>query len=336
MEKNALRKAIASSISNEKLPIRGGNSEDRPSYSKDYLNELRSSTPSTPKDLKSVSTSEGDSDDPFGVVAKFGTDLAASLDSAIPTESEIREKKERRARLAREQDYIGIGDEEENDESDMILRPRQKWEETRLVREDEDVAEGFDEFVEDGKISLGKKAEREQTRRKREEMREMIEEAEGSSNDNSDESEAERKAAYEAVQTQAGTNKVSREETDQSSRPRTPPKITPLPNLNTCLERLQSTLLRMEESRAQKVRKLEEIGRRKAEIAIREIEIQKLLKEAGEKYEALQAEADLVSHTNGAMDETRQGSAVRVPTDRGLESFGGMQLQTGSAAPETN
>src|SRR5256886_8117286 len=47
------------------LPLQStsATSEDRPSYSKDYLNELRNSTPSTPKDLSSYNSSIEDDED---------------------------------------------------------------------------------------------------------------------------------------------------------------------------------------------------------------------------------------------------------------------------------
>ena len=38
-----------------------------------------------------------------------------------------------------------------------MLRTKEKYPETRLVAEDEVVAEGFDQFVEDPRIALGKK-----------------------------------------------------------------------------------------------------------------------------------------------------------------------------------
>ena len=99
--------------------------------------------------------------------------------SAIPTDAEIREKKERRARLAKEQDFISLDndggntviedvDDELNDEKILLpyaQRASSSKEETRLVRDNEDIAEGFDELVSDGRVALGKKVEREQKQR---------------------------------------------------------------------------------------------------------------------------------------------------------------------------
>ena len=304
IEKNALRKTIANNLSSEHFLLRP-QTEDRPSYSADHLNELKTSTPSTPKDLRSQSDINNTNGKELDLVSKFGSDLAfRDSDSAIPTDAEIREKKERRARLAKEQDFIGLSDEDaqEQDDSDgersLLPYAKQrssKKEETRLVRDDEDIAEGFDEFVSDGRIALGKKAEREQKRQQKTAMRDMINEAEGGDDsvDSEDDSEAERHAAYEAAQTRKGMDGLRRE--DQSTRPRrprTPPRITPLPTLAGCLEKLKERLAGMEYARMQKVRRLEEVKKEKEDIRIRGEEIQQLLKETGERYEKLRQEAE--------------------------------------------
>ncbi|KAI9760062.1 MAG: hypothetical protein M4579_001895 [Chaenotheca gracillima] len=333
MEKNAVRKSLAHSLSSERLPIRPGSTDGRPSYSKDHLEELKTSTPSTPKDIKSLSTDE-DEEDKLGVLSKFGTRGDTPDTSAIPTEAEIREKKQRRARLAKEQEYIDLSDKSESDEDsedqEISLLDRKKWGEGRLVREDEDLGEGFDEFVDDGSISLGKKAEREQSDRRRREMQEMIEDAEGSSgSDDSDDSEAERRAEYEATQTRAGTYGSSADAQRQSSRPKTPPKISPLPNLQSTLQRLQESLAKAEHAKTQKVKKMEDLVREKTEIETREVEIQRLLKEAGDNYERLRIEAGLGE--NGSSEPSALGRQIvpseQVFSNRGLESFGSTPIR---------
>lgn len=296
VEKNALRKALVSSISSEHLPIR--QSDDRPSYSIDHLNELKSLTPSTPKDLKSLSNTENVAGKTLDLASKFGSSLAVYQDSAIPTDAEIKEKKERRARLAKEE-YIRLSDDD--NDNGISLLPRKQNSDTRLVRDDEDIAEGFDEFVEDGQIAVGRKAEREQKRRHKAEIQDLINEAEGSSEDDFDDSEAERRAAYEVAQTRSGMDglqKGSQAASRYPPRPRTPPKITPLPNLNACRERLRDVLSGIQHARTQKVRRMEELQREKADIAAREVEIQELLREAGERYEKLRSEIDVGGESN--------------------------------------
>lgn len=319
MEKNALRKALASSVSSEHLPYH--QSDDRPSYSIDHLNELKSSTPSTPKDLKYLSDAEDDEIKTLDLAAKFGTNLAMYNDAIIPTDAEIKEKKERRARLAKEE-FIALSDEDESNEI-SVLSGKQKPE-SRLIRDDEEIAEGFDEFVEDGQIALGRKAEREQKRKHEAEMRQLIQEAEGSSGDDADDSEAERKAAYEAAQTRAGMDGLQKDggtNNDRPRRPRTPPKITPLPGLSSCLERLQATLSGIQYSRMQKVRRMEELQKEKSDIKVREVEIQRLLKEAGQNYEKLRAEAGMEAGENSMGRDGKMPTQEGTPS-RGLENLG--------------
>ena len=328
IEKNALRKSIANNLSSEHLPFR--QTEDRPSYSADHLNELKTSTPSTPKDLRSQSDINNEDSKALDLVSKFGSNLAFQDSSpAIPTDTEIREKKERRARLAKEQDFITLDDddaqEQEDSDGERSLLPyakqkSSKKEETRLVRDDEDIAEGFDEFVSDGRIALGKKAEREQKKQQEAAMRDLINEAEGghdSADSDADDSEAERHAAYEAAQTRKGMDGLKRD--DQSTkprRPRTPPRITPLPALAACLEKLRQRLAGMEYARMQKVRRLEEVQKEREEIRVREGEIQQLLRETGERYEKLRQEA----------------AEDRPPDGLGVGDAGGMVVVTGGGS----
>jgi Nineteen complex-related protein 2 len=312
LEKNTFQKATGASGSKH-LPFRVGQDEDRPTYGEDYLQELRSTTPSTPK-LSDSDLSEKEQK-AVDVAAKFGEIMETSGSIAIPSEAEIREKKARRARLAHEQeDYISLDDREGDEEEDYMALDSRK-EETRLVRDDEDFAEGFDEFVEDGKISLGRKAEREQQRKNREQMREMIEEAEGSSEE--DDSDAERNAAYEAAQTRAGMDGLSHDRRE-STRPKTPPKVTPLPNLTSVLGRLRTSLSEMESSKKLLVDRMEELRKEKADIAVREVEIQTLIKEAGENYEKLRIEAGLAPGEERLLGDVAS-------SDRGLESLGTSQ-----------
>ena len=286
IEKNALRKALAPPPTSH-LPIRPP--DDRPSYSASALSELRNSTPSTPKDLHSLSDTDTEPSHAIDIASKFGLDLLTQLPASIPTEAEIREKKERRARLAKEQDYISLSPSSSTTTTISLL-PTKKKPESRLAHDDSDLLETSSSFIDDGTIPLSKHAERDQRRRHAIEMRSLIHDAEQASDSDSDDSEKARHAAYEASQTRFGMDGLPKSE-PQRSRPKTPPRITPLPHLAACLERLQMTLRRMEESRVVKVKQAEAVEREKVEIAAREVEIRRLLEEAGETYERLRVEA---------------------------------------------
>jgi Nineteen complex-related protein 2 len=317
LENTAIRRPLKPSASTEHLSIRVGPDHDRPSYSQDYLQELRDSTPSTPKDTGSLQTGASNSDKAVDVAAKFGDVMEISVATAIPSEAEIREKKARRARLAKEQDFISLDDVgDDNNWSINSIDDKKAKPETRLVPDDEDFAEGFDEFVqefaEDGKISLGRKAERLQQKRQRETMRDLIDEAEATSDDN--DSDAERRAAYEVSQTQAAIGSMGSNHQALDGRPKTPPKITPLPRLTSTLDRLRLTLATLGVSKRHLVNRMEELRKEKANIATREVEVQTLIKEAGENYEKLRTEAGLVHSKSGSPDDNH--------SDRGLDNLG--------------
>ncbi|KAJ5680186.1 hypothetical protein N7536_011325 [Penicillium majusculum] len=311
MERSA---GVLPSVSSETLSARFGQDPDRPTYNHDYLKELRDSTPSTPKTTTDDETSKA-----VDVAAKFGEIMTVPGQAHIPSEAEIREKKARRARLAMEHgaedEFISLdaNNAANTDDWDAVVRgEKQVEEETRLVRDDEDFAEGFEEFfTEDGKMALGRKAEREKKRKDREAMRDLIEDAEGISDE--DDSDLEEKAAYEAAQVHAAMGHGKSAGID---RPKTPPKVTSLPRLASSFERLRTSLASMEVSKTQMISRMEDLRKEKADIAIREVEIQAMIKEAGDNYERLKKEAAIVS--NGKLD----ASSGALEKSRGLESVG--------------
>ncbi|CAI7654864.1 unnamed protein product [Penicillium viridicatum] len=314
MERSA---GVLPSVSSEILSARFGQDPNRPTYNHDYLKELRDSTPSTPKTTTDDETSKA-----VDVAAKFGEIMTLPGKAHIPSEAEIREKKARRARLAmedgaEEDEFISldVNNADNTDDWDAVLRLRREKEvqkDTRLVRDDEDFAEGFEEFfTEDGKMALGRKAEREKKRKDREAMRDLIEDAEGISDE--DDSDLEEKAAYEAAQVHAAMGHGKSAGID---RPKTPPKVTSLPRLASSFERLRTSLASMEVLKTQMISRMEELRKEKADIALREVEIQGMIKEAGDNYERLKKDAAVVSNakldaSNGALENSR-----------GLESIG--------------
>ncbi|RAL13567.1 uncharacterized protein BO97DRAFT_388012 [Aspergillus homomorphus CBS 101889] len=327
LEKSAFQRSLTPSGAGNPPSLRVGPEQDRPSYNQEYLKELRESTPSTPK----ATSTEEEKEKTIDVAVKFGEVMNVSAPAAIPSEAEIREKKARRARLAKEhgglskteKDFISL--EVDGDDDDWELQGRREEpQDTRLVRDDEDFAEGFDEFVEDGRISLGRKAEREQQRRQREEIRELIDDAEALSEE--DDSDVEEKAAYEAKQTRAAMGNSHRDGVD---RPKTPPKVTSLPRLAQSLERLRMNLAVLEKSKAQMVDRMEELRKEKADIAVREVEIQVLIKEAGDTYEKLKQEAEASSGVEG-----NQSAADDFANSRGLEGLGASIAPSASASEQ--
>lgn len=330
MEKNAQLKT--------RSPLVAGLEEDRPTYSKDYLAELRNSTPSTPKDLV-PSAEEAERIRALDVASKFGPDAALSLApeaSPIPTKAEIEEKKARRKRLAKEQSALDEGDDqpwasddEGEDEfrhrrNEISLRPKDKWGETRLVHEDEDIAEGFDDYLDDGKIALSRKSEREAKQKRRAEMADLINAAEGgSSDDGSDDSEEERNAAFAAAQSRAGRYG---QKNDEDEGARTPPRITPLPSVGEILRDMQTEITANEQRREMILKRMEELKEDRLRTEQRKQYLQEQLEQTAKEFEKLRQDAGMP-----ALPPNRAAGA-KLLTERGLDSIGTTPLATSSAS----
>lgn len=354
LQSNALRRT--SSLQNlanlANLPTRFGafgGEEDRPRYSKEYLEELQSSTPNTPKNISLLRVNDGDAMDldPSeldGALIVQSQDVsrrspsvqelaAHSAASNILTDAEIRERKERRARLARESEFISLedGSDEERSSSRVTLQFKKKKTESRLIAEDEDLGEGYDEFVTDGGLALGRKAEREAERRHRQEMADLIKAAEDGSDAESDDSEAERRAAYEAAQRRAGMDGLRLHDDGdvdmEDGGVTVIPRMKPLPDLNEVLQRMRDLVQGLEDEVAKKRARIADLEKEKEDISTRETEVQEILNQAGAKYQAL------VGSATGTGDMTKLvtqsplrplplGIVGELPVERGLESFG--------------
>lgn len=350
LQNNALRKSASfQNLQLNNLPTRFGtfgNEEERPQYSKEYLKELQSSTPNTPAKLPSQPDNDLMDLDPSeleGALIVPSQDLAPLSPSAqalitrdtrpagahILSETEIRERKERRARLAHEADYISLDDPGSESDSERNRATKPKKSESRLIAEDEDLGEGYDEFVSDGGLALGRRAERDAARRHRQEMAELIQAAEDD-NSSDDDSEAERRAAYEAAQRRAGMDGLHRDEDDDLDMDGAGggaiPRMKPLPELDEVLQRMRGLVQGLRDEVAGKEARRAALEREKEEILAREKEVQEILNQAGAKYQALVGSAPGADVTKlvapSPMRPLPPGIVGDVPMERGLESFG--------------
>ncbi|RKU48534.1 hypothetical protein DL546_007036 [Coniochaeta pulveracea] len=325
-----------------------GGEDDRPRYSKEYLSELQSSTPNTPADMSNLTIEDEDVQmamdiDPSElegatIVPTPGQETSTTaLGSRTPaatilTAAQIKEKKERRARLALQgqaDDYIGLDDEDEDDEYRI---GKKKEKETRLVREDEDLLEGYDDLVEDGGLSLGRQAEREARLKQRKEMAELIAGAEDALSDSEQSDDSiERREAYEAAQRRKGMGHEASLDNEDELGPDVIPKMKPLPDLEESLQRMRNLVQGLDDEVKRKRERIKQLKKEKGEVEKREAEVQEILNKAGEKYQAA-----LGSHTAalggaGAAKLAAQsplrpvmppGLVANLPVERGLESFG--------------
>lgn len=337
-----------------------GGDDDRPRYSKEYLSELQSSTPNTPHDLSTLTLDDDDEaqlamalDDPSelegATVVLPSEDTSTALTSRTPvatilSAAQVREKKERRARLALQgghDDYIALEGSDASDDE----RLGKKSKDSRLIAEDEDLGEGYDEYVEDGGLSLGRAAEKKARMRRKKEMAELIASAEGPDGDddeggeNSDDS-LDRRAEYEAAQRRKGMGVEILDAGDEEMGGLDMiPKMKPLPDFDECLHRMRGLVQGLEDEVRQKRMRIAALQKEREEIVRREEEVQEVLNQAGTKYQAVlgsRAGADVAKMA--AQSPLRNASVPLPPgmampglvVERGLESFG----TTPTARPE--
>lgn len=312
--------AVKRGIAMRGLPTRTmDDDDDRPKYSKEYLEELQSSTPTTPMDTGSIPTDTDEMElDASELEGAMVVDSPAPVHTPskiqVLTDAEIQERKERRARLAQEQDFLSVEDDDDG-------RTKKK-DDTRLVVDEDQMGEGFDEFVEDGGVSLGKRAEKQRRKQDRRKMAELINAAEGNSSESSSDSDAERRIAYESTQTRAGMDGMKRPRRDPAKELlQIPAKITPLPSLAECITRLKSTVSGMEAQIQLKSASVEQMRTEKQGISTREKEVQALLDETGKKYQEAMAKKSEVTGSSeiAEIDATPTGAFAG---DRGPESLG--------------
>ena len=343
------------------LPSRQlGGEDDRPRYSKEYLSELQSSTPNTPHDLSAL-TLEDDADaqlamaldDPSElegatVVTAPSSTSTTALTSRTPaamilTPAQVREKKERRARLALQQgsgadDFIALSGSEDDDDDDRL--PNKKKKESRLVAEDEDLGEGYDEYVEDGGLSLGRAAERRARARRKREMAELIATAEGDGDEDGDEDNSDDsldlRTEYEAAQRRKGMGvevlggEGEDDEGGMGGANVMIPKMKPLPELSECLQRMRDLVQGLEDEVRRKRARIAALQKEREEIVRREGEVQGVLDQAGSKYQAVLGSRPGAEKL-AAQSPLRTGAMPLplgmnlpglAPVERGLESFG--------------
>lgn len=358
-------------VSIQRLPMRAFGTvddDDRPRYSEAYLAELQSSTPNAPPPPSPPTTGgaaddNGGDEDESSAMELDASELEGALvvdlpaeggllrtggvgaaQTAILTETEIRERKERRSRLAgqvKAKDFIALdGSDEESDAEERTRRQLDPFayidsgvrlkgrdgdgegddDESRLVRDDEDFAEGFDAYVEDGGLALGRKAERAAKAKKRLEVAEMIAQAEGGGggggggkqagsaiaatvadhDDSSDSDEAAQRIAFEVAQSRAGMEGLAKRSggtvsaresgaTSSSAAAAIPLNITPLPELSVSLAAFRATLAEQQAKLAARRRRAEDLEEEVAGVEERKKEVQVLFDQAGQKLEALLA-----------------------------------------------
>ncbi|KAJ3784612.1 nineteen complex-related protein 2-domain-containing protein [Lentinula aff. detonsa] len=261
-------------------------SHNGPIYDAAYLNELKKSTPSS-RAPPQASADPYDADMSVDVSMDSGdvsmvdvVDITGDSDTLIHTESTIKQAKERRERLRKSgvpssEDYISMSVTRKVD--DQGPHP-----ESRLVREEDELGEGDDEYAEytsaQERIALGKKSRKVEVTKRREMMEELITEAAD---------EDEESTEWEHEQLRRGghlkLNSSSSKATKLTYVPAQIPPAAPIPTLNSALTRLTQQLAQLTTSHVSNTASLNTLAQEREQVDAREQELRTLVEKAEEK-----------------------------------------------------
>ncbi|KAF7314405.1 GC-rich sequence DNA-binding factor-like protein [Mycena kentingensis (nom. inval.)] len=271
------------------------------SYDQAALNELKANTPSS-RPGPQVS-------DPYDADMSMDIDISSAdisaqdvQESYIPSQSSIQQAKERRDRLrksgvAAESDFISLS---------VVRRPADEDQgphrESRLVREEDELGEGDDEYAEytsaQERIALGKKSRKLEANKRRDEMKELIADAE-EVDEETDEWEQEqiRRAGHSSFEASPA------KKPKQVYKPAPIPPPIPLPSLGTAISRLTQQLSQLTSSHAANTSSLTALAQERLEIEEREKEMRQIVEKAEAKRAWFGQFREWVEGVAGFLDE---------------------------------
>ncbi|KAK7005823.1 GC-rich sequence DNA-binding factor-like protein [Favolaschia claudopus] len=277
-------------------------------YDQASLNELKASTPSSRAPLPTNDPYDADMSMDMGDVSADismqGIETSDVLESAtfIPSESSIKAAKERRERVRK----IGVVQEDDFISLSVVKRTEESQgphPESRLVREEDELGEGDDEYAEytsaQERIALGKKSRKVEASKRRDAMKEMIADAE-EMDEETDEWEQEqiRRGAQAPADTSSASIKVK-----ETYKPSPIPPAAPLPSLGPALARLTQQLTQLTTSHASNTAALATLGQERAEVDEREKEMRQMVEKAEAKRAWFGQFKEWIEGVAGFLDE---------------------------------
>ncbi|KAJ7677425.1 nineteen complex-related protein 2-domain-containing protein [Mycena rosella] len=272
-----------------------------PTYDQAYLNQLKASTPSSRAPDPYDADMSMDVGDMSVDVSMQDIDTSDAFATSIPSESSIKVAKERRERLRHtvasgEDDFISLSVVKRPDES------QGPHPESRLVREEDELGEGDDEFAEytsaQERIALGNKSRKVEASKRRDAMKEMIADAEETDEETEEwEQEQIRRGA------QAPIDASPAPKAKEIYKPAPIPPATPLPSLGPAITRLTQQLAQLTTSHASNTTALNNIAQERTEVDDREKEMRQMVERAEAKRAWFGQFKEWVEGVAGFLDE---------------------------------
>ncbi|SJL07673.1 uncharacterized protein ARMOST_11023 [Armillaria ostoyae] len=273
-----------------------------PKYDQAYLNELKASNRRAPApDPYDADMSMDISMDAGDLSMQVVDNVDAIMETSIPSESSIKVAKERRGRLrttdaSGQEDFISLSLTQRTE--DQGPHP-----ESRLMREDDELGEGDDEFAEytsaQERIALGKKSRKVEASKRRDAMKELIADAE---------EEDEETMEWEQAQLRRGGTipsdpSPSSSKVKQTYKAASIPPMTAVPTLGPALSRLTQQLTQLTTSHAINTTALNSLAQERGELDDREIEMRGMVGKAEEKRAWFSSFKEWIEGVAGFLDE---------------------------------
>ncbi|TRM64154.1 nineteen complex-related protein 2-domain-containing protein [Schizophyllum amplum] len=277
-----------------------------PRYDQNYLNELKANTPTSRPSFSADAYDADmamDVDAPNDIVSVIDVDALDDIAEhapRIPTETSVKAAKERRERSRKtgtstSEDYISLSLVHQDSE---YQGPHPT---SRLMREDDDLGEGDDEFAEftsaKERIALGKKSRKVEASKRREDMQDLIADAE---------EEDEETMEWEQEQIRRGgqlPNEAPGKPAKQVYKPAPIPPSVPIPALAPALARLTQQLAQLTASHATTTSSLNAVAKERDEIEEREKEMRDMVERAEAKRAWFDEFREWVESVAGFLDE---------------------------------
>ncbi|KAG1872371.1 GCFC-domain-containing protein [Suillus subalutaceus] len=252
-------------------------SNGAPVYDQAYLSQLKASTPSSRRAPVAEGYDADVSMDP-GETSMEATEISVDVDTVIPSESSILSAKQRRERMrthGTEDDFISLS----VTKRDTV--PQGPHPESRLMREEDELGEGDDEYAEytsaQERIALGKKSKKLEASKRKDAMQEMIVDA-----DEEDEETME----WEREQLRRGGPFSTSHEVSpakQVYKPAAIPSSTTIPSLGPAMDRLSQSLTAMTMSHGTNVKAAAALVDEREQLDVRETELREMIAKAEAK-----------------------------------------------------
>ncbi|TFK52235.1 GCFC-domain-containing protein [Heliocybe sulcata] len=271
-------------------------SNSGPVYDAAYLSQLKASTPSARPKLPGEESFDMSMNVEDGLSMVL-TDPSADPDTVIPSASSIQAAKEKRERLRTTapaaEDFISLS---LTQREDNYQGPHP---ESRLVREDDELGEAEEEFAEytsaQERIALGKKAKKVEASKRREEMQELIADAEEVDEETMEWEQEQLRRGGHAPELLGPAKEVY--------KPTPIPSETPIPTLTSAIGRLTQSLTALTTSHAQNTTSMESLAAERVQLEAREKEMREMIVQAEARHAWFSAFREWVENVATFLDE---------------------------------